>query len=197
MTIANIITFARLGLVPMIVWAMIADNMLLAFVLFLIAGVSDAVDGFIARNFNQQSELGTILDPLADKMMLVSVFIVLGYLGHIPLWLTILVVSRDVLIVFGIVVCFMLNRPVTIAPIWISKANTTVQIVLACFELGLLAFALSLPVAAAVLVWITGALTVGSAAAYTVQGVQHLAGAAAPMSADEFDSRASRREPGE
>lgn len=183
MTIANFITLIRLILVPMIVWAMISGAMLSAFLLFLVAGISDAVDGFIARQFNQQSELGTILDPLADKLMLVSVFIVLGYLGYLPVWLTILVVSRDVLIVFGIIICFMLDRPVDIAPIWISKFNTVAQIVLACLVLGLLAFDLEMDFVKLALIWITGLSTAASAIAYTVQGVRHLSSEAAPTSA--------------
>ena len=91
--------------------------MLLAFMLFVLAGVSDAVDGTVARYFNQQTELGTILDPIADKLMLVCVFISLAYLGSIPLWLVILIVSRDLLIIFGVLLAFVLSLPVTIRPL--------------------------------------------------------------------------------
>ena len=181
---ANIITLMRVLLVPVIIWFLIADLMMPAFLLFLVAGLSDAVDGAIARAFNQQSELGTILDPVADKLMLVSVFIVLSYLGHLPIWLAILVFSRDFLIIVGIIICFLLGKPVTIRPLWISKANTTAQIVLACVVLGLLAFELDMPVIQIGLEWITGALTAASAIAYMVQGARHLASEAAPMTAE-------------
>ena len=174
-TIPNIITLMRAVLVPVIVWALLAGAWFPAFLLFLLAGLSDAVDGAIARTFDQHSELGTILDPLADKVMLVSVFVVLGYLGQIPIWLTILVVSRDVLIVVGIVLCFMIEKPVTIRPLWVSKANTVAQIVLAGLVLGVRALDLSLPEVTLSMVWLTGALTAASALAYVIQGARHLA----------------------
>jgi len=173
-TIANIITLMRLVAVPVIVWALLAGEMMPAFILFVLAGLSDAVDGAIARTFNQQSELGTVLDPLADKIMLVSVFIVLSYLGQVPLWLTILVVSRDLLIVVGVVICFLLDKPITINPLWISKANTTVQIVLICFVLAILALNIEAGSVRTGLELLTAALTAGSALAYTIAGIKHL-----------------------
>ena len=87
MTLPNYITVARFLMVPLIVLAMINDQMLTAFIVFMLAGVSDAVDGVIARRFNQKSELGAWLDPMADKFLLVSVFVVLGWLGALPMWL--------------------------------------------------------------------------------------------------------------
>ena len=105
-------------------------------------------------------------DPaIADKLMLVSVFIVLTQLGHIPLWLTILIVSRDVLIISGVLLAFFMERDVTIRPLWVSKANTLSQIVLAGLTLGLLAFALEWPQTQMVLELVTGILTTASAAA--------------------------------
>lgn len=145
-----------------------------AFGLFVVAGLSDAVDGAIARMFNQQSELGTILDPIADKTMLVSVYLVLGVMGHIPLWLTILVFSRDLLIVAGIILCFVIGRPVKIKPLWVSKANTAAQITLASLVLGILAFQLDLALLKYSLELTTGVLTGLSALAYTFQGIVHL-----------------------
>ena len=175
MTVANIITILRVVLVPIIIWAMLSGAMLPAFILFLVAGLSDAVDGAVARYFDQQSELGTILDPVADKTLLVSVFIVLSILGFLPLWLVILVVSRDVIIISGILIAFLMGRPVDINPLWISKANTLAQIMLASLVLGLLAFELALPTTQLFLEWITGMLTGLSAAAYVIQGARHLA----------------------
>ncbi len=171
MTIANLITLLRLVLVPVIIWALLVDQQLMAFILFLFAGLSDAVDGAVARYFDQQSEFGTILDPIADKVMLVSVFIVLAYLGHLPLWLTILVVSRDLLIVFGVMLAFVLSKPVTIKPLWVSKTNTAMQIILALWVLCCLAFSRNYPTIDISLVLITGLLTASSAVAYILQGL--------------------------
>ncbi|NKB51268.1 MAG: CDP-alcohol phosphatidyltransferase family protein [Rhizobiaceae bacterium] len=172
MTIANLITLVRIMLVPVIVWAALSGQMLMAFLLFLLAGASDAIDGTVARYFNQQTELGTILDPIADKLMLVCVFISLAYLGSIPLWLVILIVSRDLLIIFGVLLAFFLSLPVTIRPLWISKTNTAVQIILAAWVLFSLAFGIDWPNAKTSLEWLTGLLTALSAAAYTYQGIK-------------------------
>ncbi len=146
--------------------------MMVAFFVFVAAGVSDAVDGALARHLNQQTEFGTMLDPIADKIMLVSVYILLAYLGHVPLWLTILIVSRDMLIVFGILLAYALDKVVTIKPLWISKANTLAQIVLAAFTLGILAFKLEWPMVMLALVWITAILTTLSAMAYMRDGLK-------------------------
>ena len=171
LTIANIITVGRVLLVPVIIWALLAEQPILAFVSFVIAGLSDAVDGIVARALNQQSEFGTILDPIADKLMLVSVYIVLAYLGHLPLWLTILVVSRDMVIVFGVMLAFVLEKDVTIKPLWVSKVNTLLQIVLAALVLGVLGFEYPMPNTQTILEYLTGLLTAASAMAYIVQGL--------------------------
>ena len=172
MTIANFITLARIVLVPAIVLAALSGQMMVAFVLFVAAGASDAADGTVARYFDQQTELGTILDPIADKLMLVSVFICLAYLGSIPLWLVILIVSRDLLIIFGVLLAFFLSLPVTIRPLWISKANTAVQIILAAWVLFSLDFDIEWTEGKVGLEWLTGALTALSAAAYLYQGIK-------------------------
>ena len=162
----------RLVLVPVIVWALLADQKMMSFLLFLLAGLSDAVDGAVARYFDQQTEFGTILDPIADKMMLVTAFIVLAYLDHLPLWLTILVVSRDLLIVLGVMLAFVLSKDVTIRPLWVSKANTVAQIVLVAWVLCWLAFERDVSTYQIVLEWITGLLTGLSAIAYLWQGLK-------------------------
>ena len=99
LTLPNIITIARLCGVPVLVWALIEGDWTLAFAIFVVAGISDAVDGALARRLNQQSELGLYLDPIADKVLLVSVFVGLALLGRLPDWLAIAVVGRDLLIV--------------------------------------------------------------------------------------------------
>ena len=90
MSIPNIITLGRILLVPFIVWAIASNQMEIAFAIFIIAGVSDAVDGFLAKRFNMASELGALLDPLADKALLVSIYVALGIWGAVPRWIVIL-----------------------------------------------------------------------------------------------------------
>ncbi len=102
MTAANMITILRFVLVPAVVYCLLTEQWQLAFAGFLVAGISDGVDGFVARHFNQRSKLGGYLDPMADKLLLVSVFVVLGFLGELPLWLVIVAVSRDALIVCAV-----------------------------------------------------------------------------------------------
>src|SRR6202049_1937989 len=96
LSIPNLITLARILSVPVMVWAIASGEMLFAFVLFVVAGVSDAVDGYLAKRFGMTSELGAYLDPLADKALIVSIYIALGINEAIPRWLVILVVSRDI-----------------------------------------------------------------------------------------------------
>lgn len=173
MTIPNIITIIRFLLVPAIVYAMLSSAMVWALAGFLAAGVSDAVDGFIARTFNQRSELGTYLDPMADKSMLVSVFVVLGYLGELPLWLVVLAVSRDALIISAVMLASIMGNPLEMKPLYVSKANTVVQIAVAAVAMTELAFDFSFGWLRMGLVIMSAILTVASTAAYFVTWTRH------------------------
>ena len=174
MTIPNLITIGRLLLVPMIVWLLITGQSAAAFVVFILAGVSDAIDGFLARTFDLHSELGSYLDPLADKALLVSIYISLAVLAEVPLWVVILVVSRDLFIVGAVVLSWMLGQPMEMRPLAISKVNTVVQIVLAAVVLGDLALGPDLAALRTILVYLVGVLTVASAAVYLVDWVRHM-----------------------
>ena len=110
MSIPNIITLGRILLVPFIVWAIASSQMEIAFAIFVVAGVSDAVDGFLAKRFNMASELGALLDPLADKALLVSIYVALGIWGAVPRWIVILVVSRDIMIVSAVIVSWLCGK---------------------------------------------------------------------------------------
>ena len=176
MTLPNLITVARFIMVPLVILAMINGEMLAAFVLFLLAGVSDGLDGFIARNFNQRSELGAWLDPVADKFLLVSVFVMLGWLGVLPSWLVIFAVSRDALIVGAVVLSSLLENPVEMRPLLISKANTMVQIVLLVLVLADLAGLARLDAVIGWMIYAVAGLTVASASAYLVTWLRHMAG---------------------
>lgn len=173
-TIPNLITIFRFLLVPAVIWALVSGDVEWALAGFVVAGVSDAVDGFIARHFDQQSELGAYLDPMADKLLLVSVFIVLGLMGELPLWLVIAAVSRDALIVAAVLLSSVMARPVTVKPLFVSKANTAVQIALAIVVLAELAFDTVLGPLRFVLVIVSALLTMASAAAYLVQWLRHM-----------------------
>lgn len=176
LTIPNLITLLRFLLVPGVVFALLAGYVDWAFAAFILAGVSDGVDGFIARNFNQRSELGAYLDPIADKLLLVSVFVVLGYMDELPLWLVITAVSRDALIVGAVLLSTIMVHPVDIKPLFVSKANTLVQIVLAALVLAELAFGLGAGLARSGLIYLSGLLTVASGAAYLVAWIKHMGG---------------------
>src|SRR5947209_9462588 len=112
LNIPNLITLARILLVPVLVWAIAAGEMLAAFIFFVAAGISDAVDGFLAKRFGMTTELGAYLDPLADKAMLVSIYVALGIAEAVPRWLVILVVSRDIMIVSAVILSWLVDKPV-------------------------------------------------------------------------------------
>ena len=176
LTVATLITLLRFVMVPAIVLALLSGRLDLALIGFVVAGVSDAVDGFVARRFNQRSELGAYLDPLADKLLLVSVFIVLGVMHELPLWLVVMAVSRDGLIVAGVLLSTIMSRPVTMKPLFVSKANTAMQIVLAALVLAELALSTSLGPLRPILIIVSGLLTVASAGAYLVGWLRHMNG---------------------
>jgi cardiolipin synthase (CMP-forming) len=138
--IPNMLTVVRILLVPLTVWTLSHGDYRVAFFAFVIAGITDGVDGYIARLFKLQTELGAYLDPLADKFLLVSIFVTLAVMQVLPPWLAILAVTRDVLIVSAVMLARVLERPVAIKPVMISKVNTVAQISLAAGLLASLAF---------------------------------------------------------
>ncbi len=174
LSIPNLITLGRILLVPIVVWAIASGAMWIAFVLFLGAGLSDAVDGYLAKRFNMTTELGAYLDPLADKALIVSIYITLGIYGLIPGWLVILVVSRDIMIVGAVMLSWLVGTPVKVKPLLVSKLNTAAQIVFACVVLGTLGFAYPLPKVSLVLMALVAALTLLSVAAYVAEWVRHM-----------------------
>jgi cardiolipin synthase len=175
-TVANLITILRFVLVPGVVYAMLSGRWDWAFAGFLVAGISDGVDGFVARTFNQRTELGAYLDPMADKLLLVSVFVVLGIIGELPLWLVVAAVSRDALIICAVLLSTVMGNPVAMKPLLVSKANTAVQIVVAAAVLAELAFQLAFGPIRPALIILSGILTVASAAAYLVAWLRHMSG---------------------
>lgn len=130
MSIPNIITFGRLLAVPLIIYLILRRDLGWAFWLFVAAGISDGLDGAIARMCQMRTKLGGYLDPIADKTLLVSVYPALAWIDALPLWLAILVVSRDLMIVGGFGLAVALKEPLAMQPLAISKINTAMQIAL-------------------------------------------------------------------
>ena len=176
MTVPNIITLIRFVLVPAVIFAMLTGHLGWALGGFVAAGISDAVDGFIARQFNQRTTLGAYLDPVADKLLLVSVFVVLGFMGDLPLWLVVAAVSRDALIIGAVLLSNVMGHPVEMRPFFVSKANTAIQIVLAAWVLAERAFDTSFGPFRHWMVILSAILTIASAAAYLVSWLKHMAG---------------------
>ncbi len=167
--IPNIISLSRLLATPLIVWLILSGEWTWAFSLFVAAGISDAVDGFIAKRFNAETMIGAYLDPIADKVLLVAIYVALGAGGLLPNWLVILVVSRDFLIIGGALLLYTLDFELKISPIWTSKVNTVMQIGLAGLVLAGHAYGWGgLAEVEAVMVIITSATTVVSGGSYLV-----------------------------
>jgi len=171
-TLPNLITLARICAVPAAVWLMLQQRLDLAFLVFVGAGISDGVDGWLARVWNARSALGALLDPIADKALLVSVYVTLAAIGVLPDWLAILVVFRDLLIVGGVIFLWVLGVPTRLRPLLISKANTVAQIALAALALLLAGFHLSAPVLFETMIWAVAITTFASGAAYVVQAAR-------------------------
>ncbi len=172
----NFITLGRVISVPFIFWLLLTGEAKAAFLLFVAAGVSDAVDGFLAKRYHWQTPLGAYLDPLADKLLIVSIYIALGAREQIPLWLVIAVVSRDLLILAAVMLSWLLDHPVVIKPLLVSKLNTTAQLVLASTVLADEGFELGLQPIRMALAIVTAILTVASLIAYLRAWLAHMMG---------------------
>jgi cardiolipin synthase len=170
----NLLTILRLLLVPVTIYLIVGHALTAAFWVFAVAGLSDALDGFLAKRLNATSKLGAYLDPLADKALLVGIYVTLGGGGHLPLWLVLLVVFRDVLIVGGALLVHALTHRLEMQPLWISKLNTALQIGLAALVLAQPAPDTMLARAVPVLIYAVAATTVASGAAYVATWLKRL-----------------------
>ncbi len=175
MTIPNLITIARLILVPLVIGAIGSGNWQVAFILFAVAGISDGVDGFIARRFDMRTELGAYIDPFADKALLMSIYITLAVVNVLPGWIAILVVSRDLMIFSAIVVSWLMDKPLEIRPLAVSKMNTAAQITFAALVLGSRAFGIDPGGLSEVALVTVAVLTLMSGGAYLGLWLRHMA----------------------
>jgi cardiolipin synthase len=171
--IPNILTLVRILLTPLLIIFLLKKRFTMALLVFAMAGISDALDGFIARYFNQRTVLGAHLDPLADKLLLLSSYISLAVLKVIPGWLAVVVIARDVIILLGIAVMTITQKPYEIKPSTISKCTTAIQLVTIFFILlhpdgtRFSTFQISM-------FWATAVLTIASGLHYIYIGMNQL-----------------------
>ncbi|MBI3608675.1 MAG: CDP-alcohol phosphatidyltransferase family protein [Nitrospirae bacterium] len=175
MNIPNLLTVVRILLVPIFVDLIVYGYSGWALLVFLGAGLTDALDGMIARVLDQRTTLGRYLDPLADKLLLVTAFVVLSIVGVIPIWVTIIVVSRDVIISIGTLVIHLLRERVNIMPTLMGKATTVAQLVYVVAAL----LGMTTPMAprlVGVVLAVTLGLTIVSGLHYMFRGIRMLGG---------------------
>ena len=165
----NLITLARLLVVPLAVWLILVGHYGLAFWIFVVAGASDALDGFIAKRFDRRTRLGALLDPIADKTLVVSLYVTLGLAGELPNWLVILVVFRDTMIIGGFLLTQSIAVPKRYDPLYISKINTALQIILLGFALARLGLGADAGLLTALLVYTVAVTTTASGLSYLVR----------------------------
>ncbi len=172
--IPNLLTLFRLVMVPLVIWLLLKNNLTAAFYIFVLAGVTDGIDGYLARAWDSKTELGAYLDPAADKSLIVGIFLTFGFLGFIPSWLVLIIVSRDLFIVGAIMISWLMGQPVRIAPLFISKANTALQLFLAALILANRGFHLGLNQVEHVLFFFTATVTLLSAVSYFRAWLDHM-----------------------
>ena len=173
LTLATGVTAIRLVLVPFIASALVNERFEQAFWMTLVAGASDAVDGYIARTFSHKSIVGAYLDPVADKILILTLFGLLTYAGHLPLWLMVLALARDVAIVATVAVFSgMVKTGLRMKPLFISKLTTVSQVLLLLVTLADLAFSVDLAMLRVLMTWAAALFTIASWVGYFFEGLR-------------------------
>jgi cardiolipin synthase len=170
----NLISLCRLLCVPLVVWLFLTDRMIATFIVFLLASISDFLDGLLARILKNQTQIGAYLDPLADKCLLVAVVLLLAMKSQLQLWFVIIVVFRDLLIVVGAILNSILSLNISISPLWISKINTFLQMILVTCILSYNAFGLPSLLLCDYLMYICTFTTIASGACYIVLWIKSI-----------------------
>ena len=165
----NLVTGFRLAVVPLAIWCIVDGAVAVAFWLVIGAGLSDALDGFLAKRFDAVTQLGTYLDPIADKALLIGVYLSLGHIGQLPIWLVMLVTLRDALIIGGVLLSGAIDLTLKIAPIFVSKVNTLLQVALMAFVLAEPGVGLVAPAIVTGLISAVAATTMISGAQYMLR----------------------------
>ncbi|MCX4188170.1 CDP-alcohol phosphatidyltransferase family protein [Methylophaga sp. OBS4] len=166
--IPNLISIMRIVLVGPVVWALATEQYVLALILFAVAGISDGLDGFLAKHFHWESRLGSLLDPIADKLLLVASFATLTWLGLLPLWLLWLVLARDLIIISGGLVYHYCIGQFELTPLWSSKINTTLQIALVLLVLIQQQWLQGLQLVVTIGIWLVVASVINSGTEYVL-----------------------------
>jgi cardiolipin synthase len=176
MNIPNFLSLLRIILVPVIVIFLIQGLYAKALIVFVVAGLTDALDGALARFLNKQTELGSFLDPLADKILLSTSFISLSIFGLIPSWLAVIVISRDFIILLGLLILSMMSVTYEIKPVFVSKVTTTLQIATVFFALLLKTVTYDIISYdwIVILSWLTASFTVFSGLIYIIKGIKFI-----------------------
>jgi cardiolipin synthase len=164
--VPNLLTGLRLASAPAVALLLIGGNDRAALGIFALAGLTDAADGFLAKRFGFATRFGRYLDPAADKLLMLASFLTLTLMGVAPLWLTAIVIARDLAIIVGVVLVVLLDLPVDVQPLFVGKISTACQIGYVAFALVLLSFGIAWPVALGVAAIVTAAATLLSWLAY-------------------------------
>lgn len=162
----NLLSLLRLAAAPFVAWAVLAGHDTLALLVFVAAGLSDGLDGFIARHWQAMSRFGAWLDPAADKLLMLATYVALLGVAATPWWLVVLVIGRDLLIASGWLLARLLGLPLTFRPLAIGKLSTLLQIAYAGLVLLFLAFDLSAPLVPQAAALLTALVTLLSGGAY-------------------------------
>ncbi len=171
MNIPNAITLVRVILIPFFIDLMIYGYYRWALLIFVLAGLTDALDGMIARITKTKTELGAFLDPLADKLLLLSAFVTLVLLGRLPVWFVIAVVSRDAILALGSLIVYAMTHTIQIRPSFIGKLTTVMQLVVVILSLVLMSYGTEMKFMV-VLQWTTAGITIASGAQYVLRGIK-------------------------
>jgi cardiolipin synthase len=171
MNLPNYITLFRVILIPFFINLMIYGYYRVALLVFVVAGITDALDGMIARLTGKKTELGAFLDPMADKLLLLSAFVTLVLLGKLPVWLVIIVVSRDAILVMGGLIIYVMTHTLKIQPTFIGKLTTVMQLVVVALSLVLMNHETGMEFLT-ILQWTTAGVTIISGAQYVLRGIR-------------------------
>lgn len=182
MNLPNLVTVIRIILIPVFVILLVYGSFVWALAAFFLAGVTDALDGYLARRLGEQTALGRFLDPLADKLLLNSAFVTLAALGTLPVWLVIIVLSRDLAITIGSLLIYLVHDGTVMAPTVLGKATTLSQLILVVSQLVLMSTGFTHPLHVPIM-GVTAALTVISGIHYIVRGIRFSGGPAAAKGA--------------
>jgi cardiolipin synthase len=173
MNIPNFLSLLRIILVPVFIIFLIQESYTNALLTFVLAGLTDVFDGTLARVMNKQTKLGSFLDPTADKILLASSFVTLSILGLIPSWLTVIIISRDFIILLGIVILSMMSITYKIKPAFVGKITTAMQIATIFFTLLYKAVTHDISYNWIIgLFWLTALFTVISGSVYIIRGIK-------------------------